>query len=662
MSSFSRHARVFLLAGCALFISMAAYPSARAADNRTAGTIPHKVSPPDDPPRPVYHSFDDDRMAGAKKKIPEPSGEKTDTEKKSSAPEKDNPSKKTATAKSAVMKPAPAEKKQKKQEKKAVPGRKASTEAFAASETEGLLDTTLSGSLGIDVWDGSKRSEIRALLEKPFTDTPYRAIFALTRRLLLTKTDPAFLSDDEKPEPGKDFLTLRLNRLMDMGLYDDAAKLYALTAGTPYDDNAASTGITALLMSRQRALGCLEIESLRDSFGTTPFWEKFTPVCRQVMERLAPAASIDTAVSVSSDNALKEITGEKKFRITPKKPEELETFSREELAALMALERIDYSKLGLSRTDNIKPAVLGAMLGDALLPEHLRFVLMVKAAEKGIKASEDLAAYYNTFKFDSALDEQTAIGTVGNLPGWKQIPYLYQAASKYKREKGDPSALLLDAALSRGDVYGENALLPFSGMIPGTPPSGMRAESIRTALKIIAGTNGKMYSGWQKELVNQIKNSNQEDKNIWFLYLLAFETDPDSPRPNITEHFDMKSFFGNLPPHHMEIVKMLYKILDTEEKLHNYTASNAVDPYDKGVLTTSDDYVMPLGGLLDNLKLAIEDKRLGEVVLLSSVALRDAPPEKIFPGTLNEAVAGLKTVGLTADARGLVREAILGLK
>jgi len=64
---------------------------------------------------------------------------------------------------------------------------------------------------------------------------------------------------------------------------------------------------------------------------------------------------------------------------------------------------------------------------------------------------------------------------------------------------------------------------------------------------------------------------------------------------------------------------------------------------------------------MDRLATAVNDKHLGEVVLLGSIALHGVPPAKMFAGMLREVVNGCETVGLTKEAREIAKEAVLGL-
>ena len=80
------------------------------------------------------------------------------------------------------------------------------------------------------------------------------------------------------------------------------------------------------------------------------------------------------------------------------------------------------------------------------------------------------------------------------------------------------------------------------------------------------------------------------------------------------------------------------------------------------VLTQNASYVMPSVGLINSLTAAVNDKHLGEVVLLGSIALHGVSPANMFAGMLQEVINGFETVGLTKESRELAKEVILGLE
>ena len=79
-------------------------------------------------------------------------------------------------------------------------------------------------------------------------------------------------------------------------------------------------------------------------------------------------------------------------------------------------------------------------------------------------------------------------------------------------------------------------------------------------------------------------------------------------------------------------------------------------------LTPTDDYVMPLSGLLERLAESKKDKRLGETVLISSILLEPLKPSAIDGALLGQVLDSLITVGLTKEAQSLANEVMLGFE
>ncbi len=100
------------------------------------------------------------------------------------------------------------------------------------------------------------------------------------------------------------------------------------------------------------------------------------------------------------------------------------------------------------------------------------------------------------------------------------------------------------------------------------------------------------------------------------------------------------AYYNKLDDRPQKIVKMLYEKLDKGEELHK---SSATKVYEKNIdLTGSTGYVMPSVDLVNNLKAAENDKRLGEVILLSSIVLHVAPTADMSVDMLREAVDGFE--------------------
>jgi hypothetical protein len=68
---------------------------------------------------------------------------------------------------------------------------------------------------------------------------------------------------------------------------------------------------------------------------------------------------------------------------------------------------------------------------------------------------------------------------------------------------------------------------------------------------------------------------------------------------------------------------------------------------------------MQSDSLIEHLVTAKNERRLGEVVLLSSAVLTDIIKNRVKPEALIEVLFGLETVGLTKEARKLSAEIFL---
>src|SRR5690606_36572727 len=101
----------------------------------------------------------------------------------------------------------------------------------------------------------------------------------LQRRLLLTPSDAEFFASGRRPEDGADLLTIRMEKLIEMGLYDDAAELYRRMVDEPYHVNLARHGIHALMLSGRGALACMEVNTGWERFREVPEWQVFRGIC-----------------------------------------------------------------------------------------------------------------------------------------------------------------------------------------------------------------------------------------------------------------------------------------------------------------------------------------------------------------------------------------------
>ncbi|MGQ0740884.1 MAG: hypothetical protein ACT4OG_01120 [Alphaproteobacteria bacterium] len=153
-------------------------------------------------------------------------------------------------------------------------GGEAAVQVGALGTVEGPLAGTLedgNGGLGYAMWAGSERSPMEAMLLRLQAATPSPASRMLLRRLLLTAAPP--------PEgPWRTpFLSLRIYKLMEAGMLQDAAELAAQIQNSTNLEIARAQA-EALLYTGRDADACGDATSYRLQ-DAQPFWIELRAFC-----------------------------------------------------------------------------------------------------------------------------------------------------------------------------------------------------------------------------------------------------------------------------------------------------------------------------------------------------------------------------------------------
>lgn len=133
----------------------------------------------------------------------------------------------------------------------------------------GLLDGK--GSFGEHVWSGSERARSEELLAHAPLASTDPVLRDLNRRLVLTKA---------APPPGqakRAFITLRIERLLEAGLIQEAGGL-AAQASVPNDDDFARVQATAILYANRAQDACGAATQTRTTSGDV-FWLQLRAYC-----------------------------------------------------------------------------------------------------------------------------------------------------------------------------------------------------------------------------------------------------------------------------------------------------------------------------------------------------------------------------------------------
>ncbi|HEY0901006.1 MAG TPA: hypothetical protein VGD95_02675 [Micavibrio sp.] len=526
---------------------------------------------------------------------------------------------------------------------------------YTALESLGTLHSAHSGSLGIDLWDGSSRHEILQLVNQLPPPRYYGILQRMNQRALLTSADATMMSGRGNIQPGEDFQTIRIEKLLDTGSYLQAAQLYMTDQAVAYHERLARAGVQSLFLSRQPTVACLETKTMMVRFENQTFWNQASVMCDYILGKMAGQVMKD----FSERPAVQPIVAESKvmgyvfdkpgYKIIPRSFDELKDYTPLETALMLNDRRINLSKLNLGGLQAAPSHTIGVLMMAADAPGDVKLALWTEAIRRGMITPAELGAFYGDVKLDSK-DIQSA-------KGWTVIPAYYQAMTA-ARDK-DVKKKLAQDALKLAASYPPAALTPFADQLGSLSAEGLGMDAIRRITRVGIYSGVPVSRSLEKALWNQAESGGPNNEDLWLA--LANAALKNFSTEEMPKKAELQQLTGKLPKSSQSLIFALIEKLDTAGKLHNISAEEAYEKPD-GLTDSADyDYVMPSSDLMGNLSVALKDKRLGEVILLSSIAVGEIPPSKMDPGSIAAVVDGLKTVGLTSEARELASEVILGL-
>lgn len=255
-----------------------------------------------------------------------------------------------------------------------------------ANEGAGLLYSDLDGAFPKALWRNQPRSEINYLLKNLPAYTSLRSLQSIKRNMLLSVYDTSLIKNDIEINDGKDLLTLRLQKLIEIGLWEDAFKLYTKTTNDPgINDQLAQTGVILILLNKGLSTACLEEKVLAPRFPDTAFWQQMDTICNV---ELGTGSVISTELSDSP--VLQAVFNEPDFKIAADNIEALKKLSPMELAMVTLKKRIDYSKTSLK--NNLPPILTKTFLKDPRLPSKHKLAVEGIARHQTLLPESPLSA------------------------------------------------------------------------------------------------------------------------------------------------------------------------------------------------------------------------------------------------------------------------------
>ena len=241
-----------------------------------------------------------------------------------------------------------------------------------AAEGAGLLVSDVNGALPKGLWRNNPRSEITYLLKTLPAEAPFKSLQKIKRNMLLSTYDTSDIDNDVEIAVGDDFFTLRMAKLMELGLWDDAYKLYTKTTNDPgQNGKLAEIGVLLSLYKQGIPNACLENKAFGPRY-TGDFWDQMELICGT---ELYDETIISTQFANSS--ILNAIYTQPNFTINANALNNL-TF----LELMMALKKskIDYVNFELSR--DTPPHIIKTFLSDNRFPTTQKAALESLAKAK----------------------------------------------------------------------------------------------------------------------------------------------------------------------------------------------------------------------------------------------------------------------------------------
>lgn len=252
------------------------------------------------------------------------------------------------------------------------------TSTARAGEGMGLISSDQDGALPKSLWRNQPRSEINYLLKNLPPDSTLKSVQEIKRNMLLSYYDATSIKNDIEIKPGEDLLTLRLKKLIEMGLWEDAFKLYTKSTEDPGENDAlAQIGVLLILTQKGLPTACLEQKVLAPRFPDTTFWKQIEAACA-----IELGAEISPEENFANSSILKAIFTDKDFTVSANSTEALNKLSMLELALLSNKGRINYTDM--SNSDKISPHLLKTFLNDPKLPKSNKESLEKIARQKAL--------------------------------------------------------------------------------------------------------------------------------------------------------------------------------------------------------------------------------------------------------------------------------------
>jgi hypothetical protein len=483
---------------------------------------------------------------------------------------------------------------------------------WIAVESTGTLASATEGAFEKTLWKGQKRSEIESVLQKLPSRFGLHSVLNLQRRLLLSATDAKLIENDIGPLRGNDLLIQRINKLMDMGLYDDAWDLYTQKAEEPYDVSIAQMGMLLLLMRNDMATACLEEKVFSTRYPKDKFFDVLDLACSETL-----GTDGGKKPQFPQNPTLQAVYNNTSFSVSAATPDALAKMGDLERALVLANGKIRYDGLTAAVLKNTPSTLVALYVMDRNLPDTAKNLIKAEMQRRGLS--------WHT----AALARDP----------------LFKRAKDLSKDPEDQWPILEEALVAHS-YPGE--LVPYADMLAGGKPAQLSTENLKKVLGALLAAQKQLPDYWLKTAQRAAP-----ENPVIYIYLQSFKSLTPSPDATVNPQ-DFLAALQKLKPADMEQILAIIETLDKDAAFLN----NPLTIYEKQAsLTLEGNYVMPSQGLNMLLETAPGKKQIGITVMGVTNALA-ADPDRLYPGTVRQALESMLNVGLLEDAKLIGAETV----
>ncbi|MFZ3032711.1 MAG: hypothetical protein WA138_01670 [Parvibaculum sp.] len=529
----------------------------------------------------------------------------------------------------------------------AVPGRANADVVMSAlsgvdASSAGLISDR-DGGLGVDMWRGATRADVDHYLSILPVATSSPVINDLSRRLLLTGATPP-----EGQVSGTSLLAIRLDRLIASGRADLAAELGRGTMADKSSPIAIARARAALALADDNS-ACSELANL--PAGNDPAHDEADAFSMRLSAFCQIRSGKTAEANVTFDLAREEAYDNPLFYSLAYQANEGLKLKAPVPKSLDALDVRFYSLAKRVLPDNagaiVVPAVVKTLAQDTTLDSQIRIEAGERAVLSGVMKGDELARLYMAATFKPDEIEGAKAGLFPKSPVMQRA-LLFQAirAEVMPTDRTDLMKQFLAKAEADGlYVAAVRALMPsLVALVPGSLLQLFAPTATRAFLMADDVPHARQW------LALVEPNDGRDLRELSTLVRIA---DPAGLSPMSDEEAaliaaDLKSN-----------VAVNQNFAATEAMI--YDGSGMVLP--QIVLQALVDAPRSVGApeqLLNQLHNAGLHGSVGEVVLLSLVAIGPGGPERADRQAVAQSISSLRAVHFDGEARRLALEALLG--